>query len=306
MTSIKALSLAAAFTLALACTALAQTSTTGAPANPASRAGASRPAAAPLRLPLDMAGVPDRNVIHELESLTRRCELFPASLKTRFTIAGILRGRSVRVQLRLELIFGNAARLEPVVRSGPLPFVLTATDEDGTLFIRNGNHVVHDRFSNLMQAIIGVPISARELYDVMGCRWPSGLEDNLFSFDSNWFKVISVYGEDSLDTYVHRTGNSPWRYVAAIHHRIKPPLTWRVDFLQRRNDVFQQLRIKSLNWTGEENGAYDLMVTRDFAWLDNTGGPVDVSIPQGATPKTLEELKASFPLIAAPALQRAR
>lgn len=301
MTAIKAISLGAAFALALASMASAQTSTNVASAKPPSRAVAPRRAATPLKLPLDVAGVPDRNLIHELEALTRPCEVVAATLRTRFTIAGRLRGRNVRVQLRLELMFGNSARLEPVVPSGPLPFMLSAKDEDGTLFIRNGNQVVHDRFSNLMEAAIGVSISARELYELLACRLSWGLEDSLISLNSDWFRVVSGYGDDSsLDTYVHRAGNSPWRYVAAIHHRLKPPASmWRADFLQRRNDAFQQIRIRSLNWTGEEDGVYDLMVTRDFAWLDNVGVPSDVAMPQGATPKTLEELKSYFPLIVA-------
>src|SRR5262245_28195280 len=117
-------------------------------------------------LPLDVARTDPSDLRKDLETLSQSCEML-MSLSVRFRISGTIRGRRVDAGVRLSAIPTLAMRLEPVVASGSPPFVLQAKrragasdDEDGTLYIRQGNRVVHDRVSSLMNTVIGVPLGA--------------------------------------------------------------------------------------------------------------------------------------------------
>jgi hypothetical protein len=272
------------------------------PANPASRrAAAPRAAPRPLELPVDVAGVRDSEPSDALATLTKPCEL-QLGLSARMTVSGQFRGRNVRTQLRLSLVPGLGTRIEPVARSGPPPFVLYAKQDDAALFIRSGNRVVHDGFPNLMEAAVGVHVSERELLELlMAC--PMLWDSNVTHLGPDWFRRVSLFGEESmLEIYVHRDGPSaPWRYAAAIHQRLQDTnRSWRADFLERRHDVFQRLRIRSLNWIGEVDGVYDLTLTRDFASFYNFGPVAGAPVSPTATDTTLGDLKSSLPLIIAP------
>ena len=263
-------------------------------------------------LPLDVAPTePTLDLRKDFETLSEPCGLL-IRLNVRFRVTGTIRGRQVDADVRLSTIPTLTMRLEPVVASGSPPFVLQANrrpgvddDEDGTLYIRQGNRVVHHRVSALMNAVLGVPFGARELFHILTCPheplpYPS------MRLGPDWFSVYTMYGDDGmLETYVHRDASHPWAYSAAIHtSSTVPNRRWRIDFLERRHEVFRRLRIRSLDWLGEVDGRDDVTLLRSFAWVTNIGEPVAVVIPESASGVTLDELGSAVPLIAAPSIQR--
>ena len=260
-------------------------------------------------LPLDVARTDPSDLRADFETMSEPCALIFA-LNVRFTISGTLHGRPINAEVRLSTLPTLAMRLEPVVASGSLPFVLQATrrpgaddDEEGTLYIRQGNRVIHQRVSALMNAVIGLPFGARELSRILTCPhdWPAPSA----RLGPDWFTVESVYGHGTLETYVHRDASRPWSYLAAIHTSATlPTRKWRIDFLERRHEVFQRLRIRSLDWLGEPDGRDDIVLLREFAWLSRVGVPTAAGIPESASAATLDELASTVPLIAARSLQR--
>jgi hypothetical protein len=263
-------------------------------------------------LPLDVARTnPTFDLRKDLETLSQSCALL-IRLNVRFRITGTIQGRRVDAGVRLSAIPTLAMRLEPVVASGSPPFVLQANrrpgvddDEDGTLYIRQGNRVVHHRVSALMNAVIGLPLGAKELFHILTCPhepWPYPSAQ----LGSDWFSVYTEYADDgTLETYIHRDALHPWAYTAAIHSSVNvPSRRWRIDFLERHHEVFRRLRIRSLDWLGEVDRRDDITLLREFAWVSNVGEPVAVVIPESASGETLDELGSAVPLIASPSIQR--
>jgi len=299
---------AATITIAQTTTTTDQTKRTGLVSQP----GTSRTSATP-DLPLDMVGIPDASLGTDYDTISKGCEnLF--GLKTRFRITGTMRGRRVDAEVRLGVVPGLTMRLEPVVQSGSPQFVLQANDgsgnqlandEHGTLFIRQGNRVVRDKVAALMNAVIGVPISERELFEIFTCPtfW-AGVD--LARLGPDWFRLVTPYGEEALlETYLHRDASHAWAYAAAIHHALTvPERKWRIDFLERRHEVFGRLRIRSMNWLGEMDRQDDITLLREFASLDADGIPVAETIPATAREISLADLKGAIPLITAPSIQR--
>lgn len=259
-------------------------------------------------LPLDVARTDPSDLRADFDALSLPCGLV-IRLNVRFRMIGTIHGRPVDAEVRLSTIPTLTMRLEPVVTSGSPGFVLqakrqpgTADDEDGILYIRQGNRVVHDRVSALMNAAIGLPFGSRELSRILTCPhdWPAPSA----RLGPDWFTVVSEYGDGTLETFVHRDSPHPWAYSAAIHTSAQVPnVRWRIDFLERRDEVFRRIRIRSLDWLGEPDRRDDITLLREFAWLTNIGEPVAVTIPESASDVTLDKL-GSAPLIAAPSLQR--
>lgn len=302
-----ALAVAVTFASASACTTIDRTKQTGS----ISQVKASLSSAPDV--PLDRVGIPDERLATEYEPIWSRCPGL-LGLKTRFRITGTLRGRRVDVELRLALAAGLAMRLEPVVPSGSPSFVLQANDgsgsqpangERGTLFIRQSNRVVRDKIAALMDTVLGLPIGERELLEILtGC--PTGWSSADFTrVGPDWFKLITPYGDEGmLETYLHRDGSSPWTCLAAIHHQLAAPeRMWRIDFLERRHDVFGRLRVRSLGWLGEFDRQDDLALMLEFASFDGGALP-EATIPKTARETSLADLKSALPLITAPTIQR--
>jgi hypothetical protein len=260
-------------------------------------------------LPLDIAHTDPSDLRTDFETMSEPCaQIF--ELNVRFRITGTIHGRAINAEVRLSTLPTLAMRLEPVVASGSPPFVLQATrrlgdsdNEDGTLYIRQGNRVIHERVSALMNAVIGMPFGARELSRILTCPhdWPAPSA----RLGPDWFTVESVYVGGTLETYVHRDVSHPWAYLAAIHTSdTLPTRKWRIDFLDRRNEVFRRLRIRSLDWLGEPDRSDDITLLREFAWLNRVGVPVAVAIPESASEVTLDTLGSAVPLITTRSIQR--
>jgi len=253
--------------------------------------------------------IPDPSLSSDFETISNDCQhVFALDLKTRFRIRGTMRGRRVDVDLRLGLGPALMMRLEPVLPSGSLPFVLQATDgsgnlqghdEQGTLFIRKGDRVVRDKVATLIDAVIGVPMGERELFEIFTCPTFVSSTD-FFRLGPDWFKLVSFYDDQAvLETYFHRNGPHPWAYSAAIHYTVTTPeRKWRIDFLERRPELIGRLRIRSMNWLGEMDRQDDITLVREFAWLDGDFSPAE--IPATAREISLADLKSAIPLITAP------
>lgn len=264
-------------------------------------------------LPFDVAPTnPAFDLRKDLDTLSVPCGLL-IRLNVRFRMTGTIRGRRVDAAVRLSAVPTVAMRLEPVVASGSPPFVLQANrrpgvddDEDGTLFIRQGNRVVRDKLSALIEAVIGLPINEQELFEIFtGCptSWSSA---DLYRLGSDWFKLLTPYGDDAvLETYWLRDRSHPWTYSAAIHYTLSAPeRKWRIDFLEGRPEVFVRLRIRSMNWLGELDRQDDITLLREFAWIDANGIQGAATIPAAAREISLVELKSAIPLITTPSIQR--
>jgi hypothetical protein len=199
-------------------------------------------------------------------------------------------------------------RLEPVDNK-PSHFSLVATyafgsdrKDEATLVLPGGRQVVRFRSRELVELVLGAPLSALDLLNVFsGCPLGRGGELRFERFDANTMKMITA-GETVVEVFMRRPGSgSPWTVFATVASMPGRPIRWRADAGERSGGVLEWVRLTSLEWNGEAGRRFDVMFSLDHVQTPAPSAEMfSVSLPESAEVVAIDaaRLNRSFPLLA--------
>ena len=204
------------------------------------------------------------------------------ALTAEVTLDGVSSGGRIRSRLWLALdLIAGAMRIEPV-QPWPPAFVYIGTglyerpgdepDVDSTLILPQRNDAIRGvSSSNLFSPLLGVPLSAPELITVItGCRSYRG---SLNGYTIAPGKVRLIF-EDALPAEMwavrDESQKSGWALVATGRAIPGSTLQWRAEYGRRVLAAFRDFRIRSQDWNGVVNRAFDV----SFSWGNVKAGVV--------------------------------
>jgi hypothetical protein len=232
-------------------------------------------------LRLDPLTEPDQNASKGqaalIEAALTPCADLPSvdgqvAITAELTVQGVANGGRVRGRFWLGAdLSGGSFRLEPI--KAPPAFVLVArdlnedrndrSDHDVSATLRVGDGAIRqERSRELLQALLGVPLSARELIWVMaGCPAFSGSIGGQ-NLGPNAMRVL-FDGILPGEIFVRRNHmRSPWSLVAMGSSIPGHTYHWRADYGNRVRQVFRHFRIRSREWNGVMGRTFDV----GFSW----------------------------------------
>jgi hypothetical protein len=232
-------------------------------------------------------GAPAPDAVDALAQATTVCHGI-RTLTAEVAASGKVGGQRFRVRLSAGVAAPASARLEAIAPFGAPFFVFVATDDEATLLLpRDERFLEHGRPADVLDAVAGVPLGARELHAVLtGCA-PAVDQPEGRALGADW-RVITDAGGDAI--YLHREGaDKPWQLAAVVRR------AWRVDYGDHLNGLPRTMRITSA--TRDGSGSFDL--TLALTQVDtNVALDADafrVQAPRGAQPITLDELRHARP-----------
>jgi hypothetical protein len=272
-------------------------------------------ATAPTRLP---HGGNELSQSAEIDNFSRAfgdaqmpCKSTP-TLTARARVRGTVERRRIDSLLWLGVdMSGDAGigrvRLEPV-NNNPTHFALVATysfadrKDEATLVLPGGRQVVRFRSRELVELVLGAPLSALDLLNVFsGCPLGRGGELRFERFDANTMKMITA-GETVVEVFMRRPGSgSPWTVFATVASMPGRPIRWRADAGERSGGVLEWVRLTSLEWNGEAGRRFDVMFSLDHVQTPAPSAEMfSVSLPESAEVVAIDaaRLNRSFPLLA--------
>ena len=209
------------------------------------------------------------------------------SYRSEFALTGRIGDRRIRGLASARLFTALAANgsigLEASV-SGQLLFRLGGTTDEATLLLRDQNRVVTARPNEILEALIGVPVEPQRLLAIVtGCVTMTESIDRAVRHND----VLEVVTSDA-SVYLTAAGTG-WHVRAARFANIA------VDYFAFERGLPRDLRIATTGTTGPAV-TLDLRVQaiQTNASLDPT--LFRVTIPEGATPISIEELRRVGPL----------
>jgi hypothetical protein len=213
-----------------------------------------------------------------------------AEVKT-FTAVLAMSGRAGRTKLRGRLEAGFAApasmRLEGIAPFGRPIFVLTASDERGTLVLSRDNRVVRDApAGSIVEALAGVPIGAAAMRTIVtGCGLPR--DDSPVrgrSYANGWaaieFPNHVVYLQRVADVW----------HVAAV---TRGTLSVFYSDFERQRPAAIRLRVQDVDRVTAD---ITLRVSQADVNTSLDASAFTADVPRDAEPLTLDELRQAGPL----------
>jgi hypothetical protein len=213
------------------------------------------------------------------------------SYRSEFALTGRIGDRRIRGLASARLFTALAANgnigLEATV-SGQLLFRLGGAADEATLLLRDQNRVATARPSDILDALIGVPIEpARLLAIVSGCVTTTASIDRAVRYDG----ILEIATSDA--TVYLAPAAAGWQARAGRFGNVT------VDYFTFERGLPRDLRIATTGTTGPA-------VTLDLGVRTvRTNDVLDpalfrVTIPDGATPISIDELRRVGPLADAP------
>ena len=208
-----------------------------------------------------------------------------------FTAVLAMSGRAGRTKLRGRLEAGFSApasmRLEGVAPFGRPMFVLTASNENGTLVLTRDNRVLRDApAASIVDALVGVPLGAAAMRTIVdGCGVAEGAAPVSGQRYSNGWAAITF--ADHV-TYLQRTGEA-WQVSATTRGALS---VFYADFDQQRPGSVR-LRVED---HGDVTADITLRVSQADANTALDASAFAADIPSDAEPLTLDELRRAGPL----------
>jgi hypothetical protein len=174
-------------------------------------------------------------------------------------------------------------------------------DDDATLVIPSKAWVVRSKSRELVELLLGVPLSALDMQSLlMGCPAASGTL-RLEVFDDRTIKMVT--GDDTaLEAFMRRRSvASPWTVFATVGGVPGRPIRWRADPGRRSGGVLESVRLTSLEWNGTAGRLFDLTFSLDRIQTPATAPDMfTLLIPDSAAdlPVDAVALNVSVPLLA--------
>lgn len=234
------------------------------------------------------AGVPFPGFAAAYEQATAECRAV-----TSMTATLGLSGRSGSTKLRGRIDAGLSTparvRLEgypPVILGSKPFFVLVARGADATLVLpRDGRVLYGARPEEIVDALAGVPLNPADLRAVLsGCGLTGTTPVAARTYENGWAAI-----EQGDTTLYVRQQSGRWRVAAATRGSMI------VQYRDTPAGPPQSVNIRTAPTSG---AATDLTLKlNDVEWNTPLDDKVfDVTVPPGAAPLTLEELRRSGPL----------
>ncbi len=233
-------------------------------------------------------GQPAPDAAAALAESTSTCKSIQ-SMTAEAAVGGRVGGERLRGRLLVGVAVPDLARIEALA-FGQLLFTFVARRGDATLVLnREGRVLEHGPPDLVLEALTGAPLDAAALrMTLTGCDLPTATGDGR-SLGENW-RVLSNQGGD---WYLQRQRKDrPWRLVAVVHRRSGEP-DWRAEYREFVNDLPHDVRLVSAD---RERFDLQLRLIEPERNVPLGADAFEVVIPRGATPLTLEELRASGPL----------
>lgn len=245
------------------------------------------------------AGEPAPDGSATVAQATRTCRDVHA-ITAEIAVSGKVAGRRLRGRLLAGVAAPDSLRLEAEAPFGQPIFVLVAHGGRGTLLLpRDGRVLTDAQPAAVMDALAGVSLSPADLLAILsGCGVEPPPAGDFTAFGRDWLRAS---GPASAAVYLHR-GDDAWRVVAA--EKPQPDgRTLRVDYSDFSQDRPASIRlvIPPPAARASEGGApgavkpVDLTLRLSQVDINTRLGAeaFEVKIPDGATPMTLDELKAN-------------
>ena len=239
---------------------------------------AARPPARP-----NGTATPDPTAVDAFVRATQHC----AGLKTataELRLSGRAGGDRLRGTLHAGLAAPGSLRIEAVAPFGQPFFILAGRDNRATLLLPRDNSILKDAaVPDVFARLTGLALSATDLRLILtGCLTEAAKPGNGRAFSRGWRAVDLA---DGIVAYLRNIDGVPG-IVAADHGQ------WRVDYGMHRNGFPRQVRIRSV--------AGDVDMTAAIGQLEVNTEIVprafEIEAPPGATPITLDHLRAVVPL----------
>lgn len=251
------------------------------------------------RLPLDDLGIRDASDARPYATALQSCQRI-VTLSGRFAISGSVGGRPLRAQLRLGTMLASAyTRLESADASRHLPFIVTSQREDATILLPRERRILeHQRFADALEATIGIPLTAEEVFRIFVCPLVGASE--AWRIGERWAALQFISGPVGYKVFMHRTAVAgPWRLAAMIGHNGDTRVGWRADFLEPQQPEWRRVRLSSIDWSGATSRTFDVLWSIDAVELNTlVTMPEFLALPaEGATAITLQEIRRLGPLL---------
>jgi len=192
--------------------------------------------------------------------------------------------------------------------TGPSRFAVLATysfgskNDDATLLLSDGRWVVRSHSREMIEFVLGVPLSSLEFRSVLtGC--PAIAGDFKFErFDDATMKLVTESGNSTLETFMRRdAGLSPWSVFAVVGSIPGRPVRWRADRGERSHGVLKSVRLTSMELNGRPGRQFDLMVSFDRIQTPALGNDLlSLPVPESAETIAIDTVRSylSVPLLA--------
>lgn len=211
-------------------------------------------------------------------------------------LTGKIQGQPIRARLLVGTAAPASARVEVVAPIGAPVFIFTARGDDATLLMPRDLRVLeHGRPDEILAAIAGVPLNAEALRETLtGCAPADPDVGAARQFGQDW-RVVEVNGSDAIITLHRDPAGGAWRLVAIERRDERGGRRWQAVYSDVQNNVPLTVRLASLGAAPRD--AFDLQLS--LSQID-TNVPLDadafrVTIPSGATPISLDELRHARP-----------
>jgi hypothetical protein len=233
-----------------------------------------------------------------LADATRGC-LAVRTLTAELAVSGSAGGRRLSGRLLGGIAAPASVRLEGVAPFGQPLFIFTAVGDDATLLLPRDDRVLEGGRPDLvLEALAGVPLDAADLRIMLtGCAIPGkGPPSDARAFGETW---IVTPGLDGDEVFLRRNGrDEPWELVATTRRAGGAGRRWRAEYTDREAAVPRAIRLTSLDDGGTTGRAFDLRLALSQVEINTPLEPevFTVRVPAGATPISLNELRAAGPL----------
>ena len=141
-----------------------------------------------------------------------------------------------------------------------------------------GRWVVRDHSRELIELVLGLPLSASELLSVLtGCPVITG-DLKIKRFDDATGKIVASSSDATIEVFIRRDSlASPWETFAMTGSVPGRPIRWRADPGERTHGVLESVRLTSLEWSTKTGRRFDLSVSFDRVQTPALGAGADLA-----------------------------
>ena len=188
------------------------------------------------------------------------------------TVHGVSMDGPVETRLWLAADFGaGSLRLEPVHTPPAFVFIATglhkglsdSADLNGSVIFSDGKQKIQHSSRQLLQALLGLPLSGEELFTViLGC--PSSFDGSTTGHMLGPNEMRVLMGAMRVGELLVRRvdARSPWMLTAIGISIPGRSYQWRADYGSRSRAHFRHFRIRSQEWNGILGRTFDVR----FSW----------------------------------------